>query len=423
MTVLNAKEPKILIARGAKNAIMTKTSKKKGVNQTLLRGSWNVGKTLRKMISDIIFLFLYYVTCGLVEAISSRLQSRSHDSREKENGLRLDAIADPEEVQSCNARNRRSRKSNRSTVYDVSNQDNARPLRWSRLLRTNKIAQLHLPANPRICYGDHGDAIVQNNRERSKSRTQDGNEGASSTNEKIALDFLREKDSFSERKNSALALQSFAMCARLNANFMSEVRVCSVPKSATKEGDSQGECSQGECSSNSKDKPPAKQFVASRFEMLRKRFLVRETKIDPTKEKDSTEAREKLQAQVQGPSSSSKKSKQKMKGIRNVFKLNRSKKQTCASDELGAIQRQVESDSNTFDRDLYMRINKLTVCDDTGQSLALDPFLVQEKEPKLSEVPITYLTFNMGDEGNESSNKKKSRVKGLLARFKLTKIN
>ena len=381
-------------------------------------------KTLRKMISNIIFLFLYYATCGLVEAISSRLQSRSHDSREKENGLRLDAIADPEEVQSCNARNRRSRKSNRSTVYDVSNQDNARPVRWSSwLLRTNKIAPVHLPANPRICFGDHCDAIVENNRERSKSRTQDGNEGASSTGEKIALDFLRAKDSFSERKNSALALQSFAMCARLNANFMSEARVCSVPKSGTKEGDSQGECSQGECSPKSKEKPPAKQFVASRFEMLRNRVLVRETKIDPTKEKDSTEAREKLHAQVQGPSSSSKKSKQKMKGIRNVFKLNRSKKQTCASDEHGAIQRQVESDSNTFDRDLYMRINKLTVSDDTGQSLALDPFLVQEKEPKLSEVPITYLTFNMGDEGNESSSKKKSRVKGLLARFKLTKRN
>lgn len=375
-------------------------------------------KTLGKMISNIIFLLLYYVTCGLVEAISSQFQSRSHDSREKENGLKLDAIADPEEVQSCNARNRRSRKSKRSTVYDVSNQDNARPVRLSWLLRTNKIAPVLLPANPRICFGDHCDAVVEQNRERSKSRTQDGNEGASSTNEKIALDFLRAKDSFSERKNSALALQSFAMCARLNANFMSEARVCSVSKSDTKEGDSQGECS-----SKSKEKPPAKQFVASRFEMLRKRILVRETEIEPTKEKDSTEAGEKLQAQFQGPSSSSKKSKQMMKGIRKVFKSKRSKKQTHASDEHGGIQRQVESDSNTFDRDLYMRINKLTVSDDTGQSLALDPFLVQEKEPKLSEVPITYLTFNMGDEGNGSSNKKKSRVKGLLARFKLTKRN
>ena len=373
-------------------------------------------KSLGKMISKIIFLFLYYVTCGLVEAISSQLQSRNHDPQEKDHGLKLDAIADPEEVQSCNARNERSRKSRRSTVYDVNNQGNSRPTRWIRLLRTNKIAPVLLPANPSKCLGDPLNAVEENTRERSKSRTQDGNEGASSTNEKIALDFLRAKDSFSARKNSALALQSFAMCARLNANFMSEAPVWSLPKGDTKEGNLEGECS-----SKSKETPPPKQSIASKFEMLRKRALVRETRIESTREKDSTEAGEKLQAQVLGPSSSSEKSKQKMKVIRKVFKSRRSKKQIYTSDEPGAIQRQVENDSNTFDCDLYMRINKLTVPHDAGEPLALDPFLVQEKDPKLSEVPITYLTFNMDDEANESSNKKKSRVKGLLARFKLTK--
>ena len=385
------------------------------MNQTLLRGSWNMEKSLGKMISNIIILFLYYVTCGLTKAISSQLQSRNHDSHEKDNGLKLDAIADPEEVQSCNARNRRSRKSRRSTVYDVNNQGNSRPTRWIRLLRTNKIAPVLLPANPSKCLGDPLNAVEENTRERSKSRTQDGNEGASSTSEKIALDFLRANDSFYARRNSALALQNFATCmARLNANFMSEAPVLSVPKGDTKEGNLEGECS-----SKSKETPPPKQSIASKFE----RALVRETRIESTREKNSTEAGEKLQAQVLSPSSSNRKSKQKMKGIRKVFKSRRSKKQTYTSDEPGAIQRQVENDSNTIDRYLYMRINKVTVSHDAGQPLALDPFLVQEKDPKLSELPITYLTFNTGDEANESSNKKKSRVKGLLARFKLTKRN
>ena len=366
-------------------------------------------KTYGKMVSRIVFFFLYFATCGLLEAISSPSQSRNQDTPKKDNdGVRLDAIADPEEEQSCDITNNQSRKSRRRKNYDVNKQVNAKQTRCGWKLRRNKVAPVHLPTIP---HKDDGDKYIVNGEDHSKTeeRKNGGDEGSSSANENIPLDFYRTKDSFSARKNSALALQSFAVCARVNANFMRAAPAL-VPNEA-------GEENLGECSSGSKETGPPRKSIGSKISMgfhtLRKRVLkLRE----PTRDKESSLSGQEVKRQVTEDSlSSGENVRQKMKGIRNVFRAGKSNKGA------GAIQKFNENDFATFDRDLYVNTNKMTVSYDAGQSVSLDPFIVQEHEPAISEVPITYLTVNMGDNPQGSLNDKKSRLKGLLTRFKLTK--
>ena len=63
----------------------------------------------------------------------------------------------------------------------------------------------------------------------------------------------------------------------------------------------------------------------------------------------------------------------------------------------------------TFDRDLYMPINNLTVMHDTRQFALRDPFLIHEDIPTLREVPIDYFTTILEEEdGPKDQGKKKS---------------
>ena len=68
----------------------------------------------------------------------------------------------------------------------------------------------------------------------------------------------------------------------------------------------------------------------------------------------------------------------------------------------------------TFDRDLYMKINNLAVTHDTGQFALRDPFLVQEDNPTLSEVPIDNFTTILEE---EESPKDQSKKKTQPSRF------
>jgi len=79
-------------------------------------------------------------------------------------------------------------------------------------------------------------------------------------------------------------------------------------------------------------------------------------------------------------------------------------------------------DDLTFDRDLNMKINNLAVTHDTGQFALRHPFLVQEDNPTLSEVPIDNFTAILEEEESpKDQSKKKSRWLSFLARLKRKK--
>ena len=79
-------------------------------------------------------------------------------------------------------------------------------------------------------------------------------------------------------------------------------------------------------------------------------------------------------------------------------------------------------DDSTLDRDLYMKINNLTVTHDTGQFALRYPFLVQEDIATSSEVPIDYFTMILEEEDSpKEQGKKKFQWLSFLARLKRKK--
>ena len=83
-----------------------------------------------------------------------------------------------------------------------------------------------------------------------------------------------------------------------------------------------------------------------------------------------------------------------------------------------AIHKLGVNESTNFDRDLYLRINKLTVTHDICQSSLSDPFFVHEGAVIKSDVPVTYITINSQGTDKGSSNEDKHRLKNFFARFK-----
>lgn len=376
------------------------------------------------MLTRIVCYFLYFVTCGLLEAVFSRLHTRGHGGQEEaSNGISLDAITDPEEEQSYRAAggSQSGGKSKRGTIYDVNVRHLPMVTRCGCWFRSNKIVPVLLPASPEGV-ADLYAANARDNRKPDNGTTDDKSKDASN---EIALDFSGMKDSFSMRKNSSLALQSFATCARLNASFMRET----TWKAAENEQRNGESCS----TSDSTGTPPSRRSFLSKISFASN--LIKKTNLDRRKERVVT-ANSEGEPQVSKeqssdlskqegkktkvfPQSSLEKSPQKKRSIRTVITAGKTKKRASNSPKSGVIQSLGETDTNIFDRDLYMQINKLTVSHDNCQSSSRDPFFVPEYVPQLSEVPTAYLTFNLGQDGQESSNKKNTGSKSIFSRLRL----
>ena len=381
-------------------------------------------KSSYRMMTRFFCYFLYFVTCGLLEAVFSRLHTRGHGAREEaSNDINLDAIADPEEEQSYGAAgsSQPGGKSKRGMVYNVNVRHLPRVTRCWCWFRSNKIVPVLLPAGREGVAGLYA-ANPRENRKPDDGAADDKSKDASS---EIALDFSGMKDSFSMRKNSSLALQSFATCARLNANFMR--------KTTWKAAENEHRNGEGCSTSDSTGTPSSRRSFLSKISFALN--LIRKTISDGRTEgvvTASSEGKPRASKEQAGdlskqegnktkvfPQSSLEKSPQKKRSIRTVITAGKTKKRASNSPKSSVIQSLGETDTNVFDRDLYMQINKLTVSHDACQSSSRNPFFVQADVPQLSEVPTAYLTFNLGQKSQESSNEKKTGSNSIFSRLQL----
>ena len=375
------------------------------------------------MLSKILHVFLYFITCCGLQSCSTtnRTRTRTENEQDLEGGVRLDPIADPEEERSHEASsglNWFGGISKRGMDYSVTTDPRQRrETRRCSWFRRNKISPSFLPVAGEHLV-DKADVNRQKTKEQGKrlyvSSVQDAND-------EIVLGLFETKDSFSERQNSALALRTFATCARLNASFMRQTAWTPTTES---ECDSNG----AECSSNSQREAKARQSVSSRitfaWNVVRRRifdsgarftltcdegFPSTSTKTNDNGISDDKKERPKMYSEHK---KSAKRfleaGKFKSKGLRSSRSTSR---------KPVAIQKLGENESTSFDRDLYMRINKLTVTHDICQSSLSDPFFVQEGAVIKSDVPVTYITINSQGTDEGSSNEDKPRLKNFFGRF------
>ena len=375
------------------------------------------------MLSKILHVFLYFITCCGLQSCgtTNRTRTRTENEQDLEGGVRLDPIADPEEERSHEASsglNWFGGISKRGMDYSVTTDPRQRrETRRCSWFRRNKISPSFLPVAGEDL-ADKSDVNRQKSKEQGKrldvSSVQDAND-------EIVLGLFETKDSFSERQNSALALRTFATCARLNASFMRQTAWTPTTES---ECDSNG----AECSSNSQREAKARQSVSSRitfaWNVVRRRifdsgarftltcdegFPSTSTKTNDNGISDDKKERPKMYSEHK---KSAKRfleaGKFKSKGLRSSRSTSR---------KPVAIQKLGENESTSFDRDLYMRINKLTVTHDICQSSLSDPFFVQEGAVIKSDVPVTYITINSQGTDEGSSNEDKSRLKNFFGRL------
>ena len=116
------------------------------------------------------------------------------------------------EEEGCEEDTRRSfhRKSRRRKSYEAT--------KTRTRLRRNKIAPTVLPTAEEGPSGE-GTSGTQRRQHGSKAKIFD-NKPIEGSDDHVVIGFCEAPDSFSQRKNSALALQSFEICTRLNENFM-----------------------------------------------------------------------------------------------------------------------------------------------------------------------------------------------------------
>lgn len=379
-------------------------------------------RSFDKMFSRVLYFFLYFVTCGPLEAVRNRSRARSSQVEGEEGGdIQLDPIAEPEEQHSYEPGSSQSgTRSRRALIYDVNMEHRVRVTRCGCWFPRNRIVPIFPLAAEKGAAG-----IYAVKSEGSRRRDDSSNDrSAETSNKHIVLGFAETKDEFSARKNSALALQSFATCARLNANYMRKV--------AWAPTDDENDSGEG-CSSDSQGARPSKTSFSSKisfaWNVLRKRVsgARAEAVRAPTENKGneaSTIFKRKSKKHQDDFRSTQEKSKHKNRGAQKLFRTGESKKTASdpsksTSSKPVAIQKMEENDSTSFDRDLYMRINKLTVSHDISNSISRDPFFVQEDVPTLSEVPITYLTINSGEDSKADSTEGKPLPKSFFSRFKI----
>lgn len=330
--------------------------------------------------------------------------TRNQSNDRKTDVDKLDAIEVEEE--SCQE-DRRRRRSSRQKCKNGKNYDaNETRTRRRRWFRSNKIAPIVLPTAEEGPSGE-GPSGTQGQQHGSKPEIFD-NKPMEASDDHVVIDFCETQDSFLQRRNGALALQSFATCARLNENFMR--KAAWTPKEV-----SDSDALDNEKASTSSASFPSK--VSNAWKVFRRSISRRDSNVSAQGEPgtsggNTSEGRETTQDPTDSKNSQTQFRRKSKQG--NSFK-------TTSSKPVHGIQELGEDDS-TFDRDLYMQINKLAVTHDTGKFALRDPFLIQEDIPTLSEVPIDYLTTVLEDEDiRKSQSKKKSRWSGFLAAVKRRK--
>jgi len=340
--------------------------------------------------------FLYFINCGFVEVTPNQ----SDDG--KTHAHKLDIIAVEEESCQENRRRGSRQKCKKGKNYEA-NETRTRRRGW---FRRNKIAPIVLPTAEEDPSGE-GPSGTQGQQHGSKPEIFD-NKPIEASDDHVFIDFCETQDSFSQRKNGALALQSFATCARLNENFMR--KAAWTPKEVD---DSDAlEHEKASTSSASFSSKVSNAWKVFRRSILRRDSYVSDQGQASTSGGNTSEARETTDDPTDSKCSQTQ--------FRRKSKQGNSSK-TTSNEPVHRIQ-EVVGDESTFDRDLYMQINNLAVTHDTGQCALRDPFLVQEDIPPLSEVPVDYLNTILEDEDSrKSQSKKKSRWSGFLARVKRKK--
>lgn len=330
--------------------------------------------------------------------------TRNQSNDRKTDVDKLDAIEVEEE--SCQE-DRRRRRSSRQKCKNGKNYDaNETRTRRRRWFRSNKIAPIVLPTAEEGPSGE-GPSGTQGQQHVSKPEIFD-NKPMEASDDHVVIDFCETQDTFLQRRNGALALQSFATCARLNENFMR--KAAWTPKEV-----SDSDALDNEKASTSSASFPSK--VSNAWKVFRRSISRRNSNVSAQGEPgtsggNTSEGRETTQDPTDSKNSETQFRRKSKQG--NSFK-------TTSSKPVHGIQELGEDDS-TFDRDLYMQINKLAVTHDTGKFALRDPFLIQEDIPTLSEVPIDYLTTVLEDEDiRKSQSKKKSRWSAFLAAVKRRK--
>ena len=315
---------------------------------------------------------------------------------------KLDIIAVEEE--SCQEDRRRSsrQKCRKGKNYDA-NETHIRRRGW---FRRNKVAPIVLPTaegGP----SREGPSGTQGQQHGTKPEIFD-NKPIEASDDHVLIDFCETQDSFSQRKNGALALQSFATCARLNENFMR--KAAWTPTEVSDSNALENEVTSRTVSFSSK--------VSNVWKVFRRSILRRDSNLSDqgqagTSGENTSEARQTI--------ADPRDSKNSQTQFRRRTKKGNSSKRT-RNEPVHGIQ-ELGGDNSTFDRDVYMQINRLAVTHDTGQFALRDPFLVQEDMPPLSEVPMDYLAAVLEEEhdGRKGQSKKKSRWSDFLARVKRKK--
>ena len=363
--------------------------------------SWNLSREYKdvfnRMFSPQLCFFLYFINYGFVKETPNQSQRMHVD--------KLDAIEVEEE--SCQEDRRRGSrqkcKRKKGKNYDA-NETRTRRRGW---FGRNKIAPIVLPTTEEGPSGE-GSSGTQRQQNGSKPEIFD-NKPMEASDDHVVIDFCETQDSFLQRKNGALALQSFATCARLNENFMR--KAAWTPKEV-----SDSDALDNEKALTSSASFPSK--VSNAWKVFRRSISRRDANVFAQREpgtslsRNTSEARETMR---EDPTHS----KNSQTQFRRKSKQGNSSK-TTSSKPVHGIQEL--GDDSTFDRDLYMQINNLAVTHDTGQFALRDPFLIQEEIPTLSEVPLDYLTTVLEDEDSrKSQSKTKSRWSGFLARVKRRK--
>lgn len=376
------------------------------------------------MLSKILHAFLYFITCCGLQSRSTtnRTRTRTENEQDLEGGVRLDPIADPEEERSYEASfglNWSGGRSKRGMDYKVTMDPRQRRVtRRCSWFRRNKISPSFLSV-----VGEH--LADKSNVNRQKRKEQSKRLDVSSVqdaNDEIVLGLFETKDSFLERQNSALALRTFATCARLNANFM---RHTAWTPTTEAEGDSNGAA----CSSKTHREAKARQSVWSRitfaWNVVRNRIFNADTRFSLKCDEGfvpgtSTEGNDNgtPDDKKERPKMYSKHKKGAKRFLRaGKFNTKGLRSSRSTSRKPVAIQKFGENESTNFDRDLYMRINELTVSHDVCQSSLSDPFFIQEDAVITSDVPVTFITINSQGTDKESSNEDKPRLKNFFGRL------
>ena len=349
------------------------------------------------MFSTQLCFFLYFINCGLVEVTPNQSNNR------KSHVDKLDTIAVEEE--SCQEDRRRSshQKCKKEKSYDA----NETRRRRRGCFRRNKIAPRVLPTSEEDPSGE-GTSGTQGGQHGSKPEIFD-DKPMEASDDHVVIGFCETQDSFSQIKNGALALQSFATCARLNENFMR--KAAWIPK----------EVSETDALENENATTRSASFSSKVLNVWKglRRSISRRDSYAPGQGEAGTSGRGST-SEARETSDDPTDSKNSQTQFRRKCKQGNSSKKS-SNEPVGGIQ-ELGGDDSTFDRDLYMQINNLAVTHDSGQFALRDPFLVQQDTPTLSEVPIDYLTTILEEEDSgKDQSKKKSRWSRFLARVKRRK--